>query len=208
MEKQQDNSSPGTGLALVGLYNRLLQGADLGVPPATCVALSGPSGCGKSLLLRSIADLDPHDGEVFLNGENCRQIPAPEWRRRVMLVPAECQWWYETVAEHFPRDGDVDFGTVGFERDVMGWEVERLSTGEKQRLGLLRALAFRPEALLLDEPTSALDTENRLAVERLVANYRQQQSAPVIWVSHDREQIGRVSSRHMTISSGRLCELG
>ena len=204
MEKQQDSN----GLVLVRLYNRLLQGAELGVPPGTSVALSGPSGCGKSLLLRSIADLDPHEGEVFLNRENCRQIPAPVWRRRVMLVPAECQWWYETVAEHFPGDTKVDFSALGFEKDVMGWEVERLSTGEKQRLGLLRALAFRPEALLLDEPTSALDTENRLAVERLVAGYRQEQLAPVIWVSHDREQIERVSSRHMTISSGRLCELG
>ena len=193
---------------LIGLRNRLLQGADLGVLPGVCVTLSGPSGCGKSLLLRSIADLDPHEGEIFLNGENCRQVPAPSWRRRVMLVPAECQWWYETVDEHFPRDADVDFGALGFEKDVIGWEVERLSTGEKQRLGLLRALAFRPEALLLDEPTSALDTENRLAVERLVANYRQEHSVPVIWVSHDREQIKRTSSRHMTISSGQLCELG
>jgi len=208
MEKQQDSGSPGPGLVFIGLRNRLLQGADLGIPPGVCVSLSGPSGCGKSLLLRSIADLDPHEGEVFLNGENCRQVPAPAWRRRVMLVPAECQWWYETVADHFPGDVDVDFSALGFGQDVMGWEVERLSTGEKQRLGLLRALAFRPEALLLDEPTSALDTGNRLAVERLVADYRQERSAPVIWVSHDREQIERTSSRHMTISSGRLCESG
>jgi len=206
MQKQQDSSTV-EGLVIVGLGNLQLQGANLGVPPGVCMALSGPSGCGKSLLLRSIADLDLHEGEVFLNGENCRQIPAPAWRRRVMLVPAECQWWYETVAEHFPGDTEVDLGALGFEKDVMGWEVERLSTGEKQRLGLLRALAYRPKALLLDEPTSALDTENRLAVERLVADFRQEQSAPVIWVSHDREQVERTSSRRMTISSGRLCEL-
>ena len=191
---------------VIGLGNRLLRGADLGVPPGHCATLSGPSGCGKSLLLRSIADLDPHEGEVYINGEESRQIPAPTWRRRVMLVPAETQWWYETVGEHFPNDLEVDFEALGFDNEVVNWQVERLSTGEKQRLGILRALSLEPDALLLDEPTSALDNENRLAVEKLITRYRQARGTPVVWVSHDHDQIGRISSRHMTISSGHLCE--
>jgi len=208
MEKQQDRSRPGDGLVVIGLGNRLVRAADLGVSPGHCVTLSGPSGCGKSLLLRSIADLDPHEGEVYINGEESQQIPAPTWRRRVMLVPAESQWWYETVGEHFPKDEDVDFGSLGFADEVIDWQVERLSTGEKQRLGILRALSLKPDALLLDEPTSALDSENRLAVEKLINRYSQAHRAPVVWVSHDPDQIRRISNRHLAISSGRLCEQG
>lgn len=208
MEKQQHREAPADGLVVIGLRNLLLRGADLGIPPGQCVTLSGPSGSGKSLLLRSIADLDPHDGEVYINGEESQQIPAPTWRRRVMLVPAESQWWYETVGEHFPQDADVDFEALGFDSDVINWQVERLSTGEKQRLGILRALSLNPDALLLDEPTSALDNENRLAVEKLVTRYSREHRTPVLWVSHDRDQIGRISSRHMTISSGHLVEQG
>lgn len=206
MEKQQDRGDSAAGLVTVGLGNRLLRDVSLGVSPGTCVTLSGPSGSGKSLLLRSIADLDPHEGEVSLNGEASQQMPAPLWRRRVMLVPAESQWWYETVGEHFPEGVSVDFAALGFSSDVVNWDVERLSTGEKQRLGLLRALSFEPEALLLDEPTSALDNENRLAVEALIAAYRQKHHAPVIWVSHDHDQIDRISSRHLTIDDGRLSD--
>jgi len=208
MEKQQHRESIADGLVIVGLSNRLLRGAGLGVPPGQCVTLSGPSGSGKSLLLRSIADLDPHEGEVFINGKESQQIPAPEWRRRVMLIPAESQWWYETVGEHFLPDMEVDFEALGFDKGVGDWQVDRLSTGEKQRLGILRGLSLQPDALLLDEPTSALDNENRLAVEKLVSRYRQDHGTPVVWVSHDRDQIERISARHMVISSGHLVEQG
>jgi ABC-type iron transport system FetAB ATPase subunit len=208
MEKQQDTAASGEGLVASGLGNRLLQGVDLRISPGTCITLSGPSGCGKSLLLRSIADLDPHEGEVSINGEESRQMTAPAWRRRVMLVPAESQWWYETVGEHFPDGVEVDFAALGFTSDVVNWQVDRLSTGERQRLGILRALSFEPEALLLDEPTSALDAENRIAVEKLITDYSRKRRVPVIWVSHDREQIGRISSKHLTVSGGRLCEQG
>ncbi|MGW8248793.1 MAG: ABC transporter ATP-binding protein [Acidiferrobacterales bacterium] len=208
MEKQQHREGPGDGLVVVGLDNRLLSGADLGVPPGQCVTLSGPSGSGKSQLLRSIADLDPHEGQVYINGEESRQIPAPTWRRRVMLVPAESQWWYATVGEHFPKDEDVDFGALGFDNEVVNWQVERLSTGEKQRLSILRALSLKPDALLLDEPTSALDNENRLAVEKLISRYSREHGIPVVWVSHDRDQCERISNRHMVISSGHLVEQG
>ena len=206
MEKQQDTSISGDGLVVAGLTNRQLHEVDLGVPRGACVTVSGPSGCGKSLFLRSIADLDPHEGDVYINGDESRQIPAPTWRRRVMLVPAESQWWYETVGEHFLQKTEPRFDALGFEQGVLDWQIDRLSTGEKQRLGILRALCFAPDALLLDEPTSALDNENRYAVEKLVADYSREQQVPVIWVSHDRDQIERISSRHMAISSGRLCE--
>jgi putative ABC transport system ATP-binding protein len=66
-----------------------------------CVAVQGPSGAGKSLLLRAIADLDPSDGEVSLDGVRREAVPAPRWRRLVTYLSPEAGWWSDTVGAHF-----------------------------------------------------------------------------------------------------------
>lgn len=173
-----------------------------------CVCLSGASGSGKSLLLRAIADLDPHVGRVLLGDQPCTQMSGPQWRRRVGLLPAESQWWGERVGEHFAAPPAPDeLARLGFPPGVLGWTVARASTGERQRLALLRLLSNRPEALLLDEPTAALDPKNVAAVETLVADYRREHQVPVLWVSHDPEQIARVANRHFRVEDGRLHEV-
>src|ERR1700712_5010291 len=65
-----------------------------------CVAVIGRSGSGKSVLLRLIADLDPHDGDVTLEGRSRNAAPAPQWRRQVIYQAAEPAWWAPTVAAH------------------------------------------------------------------------------------------------------------
>jgi len=184
-----------------------------------CVALSGPSGCGKTLLLRSLADLDPAEGNVRLDGEDCAEMPAPLWRRRVGWLPAESAWWHDVVGDHFRdqksgvrgqrsetskhwKNRQQKFQTLeklGFGKDVLEWRMERLSTGEKQRLALFRLLLNEPEVLLLDEPTAALDPTNVGLVEDLITTYRRDRGAAVLWVSHDPEQIARTADRHLQL---------
>jgi ABC-type multidrug transport system fused ATPase/permease subunit len=65
------------------------------------LAVRGPSGAGKTLLLRAVADLDPNEGLVTLDGRDRSTIAGPEWRRLVGYVPAEPGWWADTVGEHF-----------------------------------------------------------------------------------------------------------
>ena len=177
---------------------------DLAVESGECVGLSGPSGAGKTLLLRSIADLDPHEGRVFLDDVDSLAVDAPSWRRAVGLLPAESQWWWDTVGPHFPAVDLERLKALGFGEEVLGWEVSRLSTGERQRLALLRLLVNRPRALLLDEPTAALDPASAGQVEALIEDYRREADASVLWVSHDPAQAERVADRRYEISEGPL----
>ncbi len=179
---------------------------DLTIGPAECVCVSGASGTGKTLLLRAIADLDPHAGEVFLNGQESQILPAHEWRKKVALLPAESHWWFDTVGEHFARPDAAMLSQIGFSEDVLGWQVKRLSTGEKQRLAIVRLLVIQPKALLLDEPTANLDGQNTETVERLINDYLKKNEAPVLWVSHDPAQIKRLAHRWFQIEAGRLEE--
>jgi len=172
----------------------------LTIAPGECVCLTGPSGSGKTLLLRAIADLDIHEGQVTLEDTDCNDMPAPQWRKNVSLVPAESQWWTDTVGQHFVTKDCPYLEELGFEQAVFDWQVSRLSTGEKQRLALARALMNLPRVLLLDEPTASLDQKNTRVVEHLVKNYCKEAGASVLWVSHDPDQASRVCDRQYLLS--------
>ncbi|MFA7256670.1 MAG: ATP-binding cassette domain-containing protein [Kiritimatiellales bacterium] len=172
-----------------------------------CVALSGPSGCGKTLLLRALADLDPSEGTVLLDGESRNEMTASQWRRKVGWLSAESSWWFDGVGAHFSKDWKKSFHCLeklGFGEDVMGWRIERLSTGEKQRLALFRLLLNEPQVLLLDEPTASLDVSNVWKAEEVIADYRKSTGAAVVWVSHNPEQIARTADRHLCFNNGGL----
>jgi len=180
---------------------------DLDVGAGEIVALTGPSGTGKSLLLRAIADLDPHEGAVALNGDACETMSAPGWRKQVMYVPAHSGWWADTVEPHFEgavRDYVIELlHRLGLESSALSWQVANLSTGERQRLSLARALALRPKVLMLDEPTSGLDAENAERAEALIRRHAAEGSG-VIFVTHDAAQAERLAGRRVYLQDGKL----
>ena len=197
------------GLRLDGLSTMLLREVDLTLAAGERIFLSGASGSGKSLLLRAVADLDPHRGEVWLNDLPRSRLTPPEWRRRVGLLPAESHWWAETVGEHWraPAAGspiEALLVALGFDVDVSGWAITRLSTGERQRLALARLLLNQPQALLLDEATANLDSVNRERVETVLEDYRAAYATAMLWVSHDPEQRVRLGGRRLVIRESRL----
>lgn len=180
---------------------------DLSLRAGECIGLSGPSGSGKTRLLRCLADLDVHSGRKTLEGVVCEDIPPPAWRRQVALLPAESAWWYDQVGAHFAQAPDAArLEALGFAEEVMRWRVDRLSSGERQRLAVLRVLAIQPRVLLLDEPTANLDEKNIDAVESLIDLYLRAAGAGALWVSHDQRQLRRVAVRRFRIVQGRLEE--
>lgn len=183
-----------------------LEQVDLQIAPGEIVCLSGPSGSGKSRLLRAVADLEPHGGNVRLGEIEQSAIAAHRWRRSVMMVPAESAWWFDTVGEHFEDPAEELLQAVGLEAEATNWSVARLSSGEKQRLALARALARSPEALLLDEPTANLDEESTRKVEDWLQSIIHTRQLPAIWVAHRTDQIHRVARRHFAIQGAHLLE--
>lgn len=194
-------------LDVVGLSRQGLEPATFTVAAGECLAIWGVSGAGKSLLLRAIADLDPNHGRVSLGGVARESMTGPDWRRRVTYLAAEPGWWTERVADHFD-----DWGRQAERAERLllpahmgDAPVARLSTGERQRLALMRALERQPSVLLLDEPTAALDGAARDAVESVLAE-RQAAGTALLWVTHDAAQSARIARRRLVVAAGRVTE--
>lgn len=191
-------------LRLVNLSLPQLNIPSLHISAGECVCIHGPSGSGKTRLMRAIVDLDEHHGEVWC-GDICHSACAPpQWRTRVGYLPTESHWWAEHVGDHFRTPETVDLNAVGLPDDAMNWEIDRASSGERQRLAILRVLDIQPEALLLDEPTANLDAKSIRLVERLLESYRKEQQCATLFVSHDPVQRQRVSERSFEIHQGTL----
>ncbi len=175
------------------------------VAKGECVAVQGPSGSGKTVLLRALADLDPAKGQIFLDGTERNSMSGPAWRKQVRYAAAEPGWWGETPREHFAQGAGLDklVNQLGLKSTQLDQSVTQLSTGERQRMALVRAVFDRPSVLLLDEPTGALDAKATRQAERLI---RRQLKAGhvVIFVSHDPEQVKRLADRKLTIRGGKV----
>ncbi|OZB79812.1 MAG: hypothetical protein B7X28_07945 [Halothiobacillus sp. 13-55-253] len=164
------------------------------------LTIYGQSGIGKSQFLRALADLTPHTGDVLLDGVSQTKIRPENWRQQVGYVPAESGWWADVVAQHFSEQPpEVWLSMLSLAPELLDAPVERLSTGERQRLALVRALVLQPKVLLLDEPTANLDQRNAQKLIELVKTYAQSEQAAVIWVSHDVDERALLGNRSLEI---------
>ncbi|GBQ27488.1 ATP-binding cassette domain-containing protein [Gluconacetobacter azotocaptans] len=200
----------GGGILPRGLSVRALGNAHAGpfefdVPAGACLVITGMSGAGKSVLLRMMADLDPHQGDVALDGRFCSAMPAHRWRRQVVYLPAEPGWWSDSVLDHIPDDVLTRglMAKAGLRAGVLNDPVHRLSTGERQRLALVRGLRLAPRALLMDEPCSALDEATTLMVEAMMREVMTGGTA-IVLVSHDSAQAMRMADLRRELANGHF----
>ena len=194
-------------LLVQGLRSEFAGPFELSLGTGACAAITGASGSGKSLFLRMIADLDPNQGKIWLNGTERSSVPAPQWRRQATYVAAESGWWADVVIEHFAAFGRSEVaslaGRLGLRTDVLDAPVAQLSTGEKQRLSLMRALLPSPPVLLLDEPTGPLDEESVVRIEALLRE-RMATGTAIVLVTHDPNQAERLGNQRYRMVAGQL----
>ena len=199
-------------LRIGNLRSRLFGPISLDVATGECIALRGASGSGKSLLLRAIADLDEADGDVTLDGVSRNAMSGWQWRKRVALVPAQAGWWDDRVDAHFPLTRSTAahadalpalLDELGLPSDAIGWRVDRLSTGEAQRLAIARAILGEPRVLMLDEPGAALDVAANARVEGLIERLRDSGTMLLV-VTHDDAQARRIAQRRFRLADGVL----
>jgi putative ABC transport system ATP-binding protein len=180
---------------------------ELNLGTGACAAITGPSGSGKSLFLRMIADLDLNEGKVWLNERERGSMPAPQWRRQATYVSAESGWWADRVIEHFDVNRRSEVAALaarlGLRADLLDAPVAQLSTGEKQRFSLVRALLPSPPVLLLDEPTGPLDEESVARVEALLRE-RKATGTSILLVTHDPNQAERLGDQRYRMVAGHL----
>jgi len=200
------------------------------IPKGQVTAFIGPSGCGKSTLLRCInrmndlVDSCAIDGEILLHDENIygKHVDVAMLRRKVGMVFQRPNPFPKSIYEN------VVYGLrlVGVNnRRVLDEAVETslksaalwnevkdrlhesalgLSGGQQQRLVIARAIAIKPEVLLLDEPTSALDPISTLTIEELINDLKKQFT--VVIVTHNMQQAARVSDQTAFMYMGELIE--
>lgn len=174
----------------------IVEGFSARIPDYGLTAIVGPSGSGKTTLLRLLNRLDdPDGGSVLLDGKDVRDYDVLDLRRRVQLVGQVPVPFAGTVAENVGDGWEELLERVGLATaEVATRPADVLSVGEAQRMCLARALARRPEALVLDEPTSALDTSSKAGVERLVRSLADE-GLTVVMVTHDPRQATDLADR-------------
>ena len=113
---------------------------ELNLGRGACAAITVPSGSGKSLFLRMIADIDPNEGKIWLNGRERASMPAPEWRKQATYVSAESGWWADMVIAHFPANTKSEIAALSARLGVRG-TVEREGSGLRVTVRLVDAVS-------------------------------------------------------------------
>lgn len=189
-------------LEIINLKNDIFGPVTLEVNEGQSIVVRGASGSGKTRFMRAIADLDEASGEIYLNGQDRKDLSAYEWRKRVRFVSADSNWWFETVEEHFEPEFELEnnMRKLSLKPELMNWNVSKLSTGERQRLAFLRAIADEPQVLLLDEPTSALDENSTEKLEQMIENIKS--NGTIIFIaSHHSEQVKKFGPNEIIFSN-------
>ena len=209
------------GIDVVDLCFRIgrfeMDGLTLRVDPGEYFVLTGHNGAGKSLLIKLIAGLyRPLGGTIRINGRDLQDLPP--WKRNLGYVPQEgilfpnrdvrgnilfgLQMRRLSGTEQQDRLGEVT-ALLGID-GLLDRDVEGLSGGERQKVGLARALVLEPDVLLLDEPVSAIDEETRDSLCRDLRTIQERIGVTVVHVSHNRNETALVADRVGVLENGVL----
>jgi phosphate transport system ATP-binding protein len=212
---------------------RALNDISVKIPRNKVTALIGPSGCGKSTFLRSISRMNDlingcwYVGKILIDGNDicCIGTDVTDLRRKVGMVFQKSNPFPKTIFENvayglringlFKSKEELNERVEQSIKDAALWDEVKnilnrnafdLSGGQQQRLCIARALAIRPEILLMDEPASALDPISTAKIEELIYQLKKQYT--IVIVTHNMQQAARVSDYTGFFYMGELVEFG
>ena len=209
-----------------------LRGVDFQVARGEMLGVIGPNGSGKTSLLKLLAKiLRPREGFIDLFDEKLSGLPHKTIARSIAFVPQESvQVFPFTIFEmvlmgRFPLHRHTIFAGWGWEEEedlriaeqamaIMGVlalahrRIGDISSGERQRVMIARALAQQPRVLLLDEPTAFLDLNHQVEICTSLQRMNREQGLTVVWVSHDLNLASQYCNRLLLLNRGRLFKLG
>jgi phosphate transport system ATP-binding protein len=212
--------------------NEAVKQVSLSIRLGEVLALIGPSGCGKTTLLRTLnrlTELTPgasRGGTILLDGADVDDLEVTTLRRRVSMVFQQPNPFpmsiFDNVAyalreqsrkrpgnkvvEPLVEDALRRAGLFDEVKDKLDAPALRLSGGQQQRLCIARAIATRPEVLLMDEPCSALDPRSTQVIEQLIGDLRK--DLAIVIVTHNMQQARRVGDKVAFMYLGDLVEYG
>lgn len=184
------------------------------LPSKGITAIYGPSGCGKTTLLRCIAGLEQADhSQLHIDADDLGALPAKE--RQLGYVFQE-----DRLFPHLSVDGNLNFawkrrfsGNGPSKQQVIAWldieilldrKPDQLSGGQKQRVAIARALLTAPRCLLLDEPLAGVDSKARNPILRHLETLAENLNIPMVYVSHNLDEITRLADHLIIMDQGRL----
>jgi peptide/nickel transport system ATP-binding protein len=211
---------------------RAVDGIGFSIARGESVGLVGESGCGKSTTSMMIMRLiDKTAGRIVFDGENIGEIPARRFaklplRRRIQMVfqdPTDSLnprfTAARAIADPILRMGDLARGAVrgrceelarqvGLPLDLLDRFPHQLSGGQKARVGIARAIALKPDLVILDEPTAALDVSVQAVVLNLLEDLKAELGMSYLFVSHDLNVVRLLCDRVVVMRAGQIVEQG
>jgi len=205
----------------------VLQDIDLEIPQQSHLALIGPNGSGKTTLLRVMSKaLRPQQGTVMLDGQPLAGFSARTLAQKLAVISSEQHFEFPfSVADvvamgRFPHlnrlermsDRDWEIVDEAMERTCVGdfrnRSISQLSSGEKQRVLIARAIAQQPSILMLDEPNAHLDINHQIAIFNLLRTLNRQHRMTVIVVLHDLSAAAAFCETMVLVHRGRIVRTG